>query len=157
MYPDTLQKQGECCPIFWYWLLWLGHWGNAAQILVFAFLEFGCWVWGPWVLGVGFWVLGFRFEVFGFGYSLDHPKVAKITSKSTQNRSKIIKSWYLGWLWAPLGSPWGLLGTSWGPDAQKHQKRQRCDPPRRRQRSLFLSIVRYFLGYCFWYQFLYHF
>ena len=131
---------GECCPNF-------------------SIDFFGVWVLGlgPWVLGVGFWVLGFRFEVFGFGYSLDHPKVAKITSKSTQNRSKIIKSWYLGWLWAPLGSPWGLLGTSWGPDAQKHQKRQRCDPPRRRQRSSFLSILRDFLGYCFWYQLLYHF
>ena len=63
--PCRLQKQGECGPNFGIDL-------------------FGVWVlgFGRWVLGVGFWVLGFRFEVFGFGYSLDHPKVAKITSKS---------------------------------------------------------------------------
>ena len=70
---------GECCP----------HFGIDF---------FGVWVlgFGRWVVGVGFWVLGFRFEVFGFGYSLDHPKVAKIISKSTPNRSQIVKSWYLG-------------------------------------------------------------
>ena len=80
---------GECCPNFGidFFRVWVGG--------------FGRWVCGCRVLGV-------RFEVFGSGYSLDHPKVAKITAKSTQNRPKIIKGWYLGWLWAPLGPPGGL-------------------------------------------------
>ena len=97
---------GECCPNFGIDL-------------------FGVWVlgFGRWVLGVGFWVLGFRFEVFGFGYSLDHPKVAQITSKSTPNRPKIIKNWYLEWLWAPLGSPWRPLGHHLGPRRQKPSKK----------------------------------
>ena len=123
---------------------------------------FGVWVLGlePWVLGVGFWVLGFRFEVFGFGYSLDHPKVAQITSKSIQNGPNIINSWYLGWLWAPLGLPWPRLEASWAPLGARMPKNIEKvtwrSPPRRCQRRSFLSIVRYLLGYCFWYQLSYH-
>ena len=48
------------------------------------------------------------------GHSLEHPKAFKLTSKPTPNRQKIIKSWYLGWLWAPPGSFWSLLGHHLG-------------------------------------------
>ena len=50
--------------------------------------------------------------ILWLGHSLEYPKVAQITSKSTPNRSKIIKNWYLEWLWAPLGFP---LEASWAP------------------------------------------
>ena len=61
--------------------------------------------------------------ILWLGHSLEHPKGAKITSKSTQNRPKIIKSWYLGWLWAPLGPPWRHLGHHLGPGCQKPSKK----------------------------------
>ena len=76
--------------------------GNAAQILIF---------------------------ILWLGHSVEHPKVAQITSKSSQNRSKISKDWYLEWLWAPLGSPWRPLGHHLGPRRQKPWKKWLGGPP----------------------------
>ena len=86
---------GECCPNFGTLALFKRR-ENAAQILIF---------------------------ILWLGHSLEHPKVAQITSKSTQNRPKIMKSWYLGWLWAPLGSPWRPLGHHLGAGYQKPSKK----------------------------------
>ena len=95
------ESLGECCPNFDTLALFKRR-GNAAQILTF---------------------------ILWLGHSLEHPKVAQITSKSTQNRPKIIKNWYLEWLWAPLGSPWRPLGHHLGPGCQKPSKKWLGGPP----------------------------
>ena len=138
MHPGTLQKQGGMLPKIL--ILTFVAWALGECCPNFGIDFFGVWMlgFGCWVLGVGFWVLGFRFEVFGFGYSLVHPKVATITSKSTQNRPKIIKSWYLGWLWAPLGPPGPPLEASWAPlwarMPKTIKKVSKRTPPRRCQK-----------------------
>ena len=101
--PSLFEKQDGMLSKFYFGTLALcKRRENAAQILIF---------------------------ILWLGHSLEHPKVAKISSKSIKNRPKIMKSSYLGWLWAPLGSPWRPLGHHLGPRCQKAPKSDFADPP----------------------------
>ena len=95
--PSLFEKQdGRLSKLYLGTLALLKRRENAAQILIF---------------------------ILWLGHSLEHPKVAKISSKSFKIRQKITKSCYLGWLWAPLGSPWRPLGHHLGPGRQKPSKK----------------------------------
>ena len=142
--PLHLSKaEGGCCPNFEIDFCGLGTGGMLPKF------------WYPCTLQKhGRMLPKFWYSFLWLEHSLDHPKVVKITSKSTQNRSKISKSWYLGWLWAPLGSPWGHLELHLGPGCQKPSKSDLVDPPQGVPKEVIFEHFRCFLGYLFWYQFL---
>ena len=88
------------------------------------------------------------------GIPKSSPNHIKIHPKSTQNHQKLVLGMALGTPGLPLEASWAPLGGRMPKTIKKVTWRT---PPRRCQRRSFLSIFRYFLGYCFWYQFLYHF
>ena len=74
----------------------------------------------------------------------------KIHPKSIKNHQKLVLGVALGTPGLPLEASWAPLGARMPKTIKKVTWRT---PPRGCQRRSCLSIVRYFLGYCFWYQF----